>query len=773
MKRASLLLLVTSLILAACQPATRSPSPGPSGPPTASDTTAAGTPAPLESERLTIGVEYALLGTADTYAGAGVSYAKAQNVFAVWGNIEPTRGKYQWGPIDALVAEYQKAGFAGFQLDLSALSPWASRVQPKLGNPGDAFPKDEYLDDYAKFVGAVVERYDHDGVGDMPGLRYPVRDYGIEREFTGFWPGTADEYLRLLKTAYPAVKAADPQAQVLLVALLMADVFDGSPTAAQIDQRLAKTPTYMRKSASDIERILAACSSYDVVDFHSLGDYTEIPSTAAWIRARLAKDGCGDKPIWIGDAFPMSYLVGFGGFVPPIPFAPATAATRDDVVATLTSVADPAAADHASAQAWLYAETSRCLVKKLVVSAGAGMAGINIGNMEDWKTGVSGVDKAAVPALGASMFMGLTDTTVTASRPGGNLAYTGQDWSRARRAGSPRPGFLALQMSVSKIGSYTAVAKLDLGAGVWAYRFDTSGGPVWVLWYDDGGLYLPGRTPPSKAVALPFDASRALVTATPTASGTARPATETVCCLGRLAAADADFDSGIRPGAGLDRRRGARGQSHATTPSRNRRPCRGGRMRQRRCPATPGATSPGGDRVSGRVPNRLHGPLRPRDGSGGPHPGQLAEPLRGGLDDDVRHGRCDWRASGRVHQLERFAGDGRPGAEDRRHCLRPRTALRPQTPGGPGFRARRGRRQGRGHGCLGGPGGPEQGRASRRRGRQPVQARATSPWASRSTGCSRATRPASTPSSAGTARCTTRSRRPLPRRWSSPSSSSR
>ncbi len=275
-------------------------------------------PAPIEQRPFTVSVEYAILGVAREYAAAGATYAKLQDVFVIWENIEPEPGRYRWGPLDAIVLEYQQAGFTGLQMDFAAKSVWASSRPPSLGDLGDTFPKEEYLDDYAAYLGAVVERYDHDGIDDMPGLLYPIHDYGIEREFTGYWPGSADEYVRLLRLSYPAVKAADPDARVFLVALLMADVFDGDPSPAEIERRLTKDVDTMRKSVPEIRTILAACDAYDIVDFHSLANYTEIPLTAAWIRHELQDNACGEKPIWIGVAFSMSALVGFGGFVPPI-----------------------------------------------------------------------------------------------------------------------------------------------------------------------------------------------------------------------------------------------------------------------------------------------------------------------------------------------------------------------------------------------------------------------------------------------------------------------
>jgi hypothetical protein len=478
---------------------------------------------------ITFGVEYAILGVADKYGDAGATYAKLQDAYVIWGNLQPDAGgEFRWGPLDAVVEEYQAAGLTGMQMNLTALSPWASSIEPKLLEKGNTFPKAEHLDDYAAYVSAVVERYDDDGVDDMPGLRAPIHDYGVEREFTGFWPGSATEYVRLLEIAAPAIRAADPGARVLLVAVLMTDVFDGGPTPAQVQQRLATDIDYMRKSVPDIRKILAACDHYDIVDFHSLGNYTEIPPTVAWIRAELEAAGCGPRPIWIGDAFPMSLLVGFGGLVPPTPFAPVTAATRDAAVAVLKSVADPGAPDHAAAEAWLRAEVAIGLTRKLVVAAGEGLLGINVGNLEDWRTGLAAIDAAAVPGLGATMFMGLTDTSKTNRRPGGALPYHGQDWDRARSAGDRRPGWYALRLVEEQLGGYSSVARLELGADVWAYRFQTPGGPTWVLWRDDGRLHLPGDAAPTATVRLPFDGHAALVTITPTQAGDGDPSTVTV-----------------------------------------------------------------------------------------------------------------------------------------------------------------------------------------------------------------------------------------------------
>ena len=182
-------------------------------------------------------------------------------------------------------------------------------------------------------------------------------------------------------------------------------------------------------------------------------------------------------------------------------------------------------------------EVARGLVKKIVVAAGAGIAGINMGNLEDWRTGIAAADKLTVPMMGASMFMGLMDTTITQKKPGGAFPYTGHLQAQARKAGDPRPGFYAIRLVQAQIAGFTAIERLDpaelspadqkAATGVWAYRLERPAGPVWVLWYDDGALYLPGQVPPSLAIRLPFGTARARLTWVPTSRNESQPRSET------------------------------------------------------------------------------------------------------------------------------------------------------------------------------------------------------------------------------------------------------
>jgi hypothetical protein len=481
-------------------------------------------PRMVEQENFTIALEYAIPGLAEAYAPSGLSYAKPQGIFGLWKYLEPEPGVFSWEPLDKLVIEYQQAGFSGIQLLISAESSWASTEPPSLLTKGNTLPKEEYQDEYVSFVTAFVERYDGDGKGDVPGLLFPVHHYGIEREFSGYWPSNADDYLQLLGWAYPAIHAADPEAKVLLNAILLVDVFDGDPDPAELQRRLTTPQQGIRKSVPEIQKILAACDNYDLIDLHSLGDYTEIPPTTAWLREQLELDGCAPKPIWVGDAFSMSALVGYGGR----PAWPGTADNQDRVVETLKVVANPKSNGYQEARDWLYGLMAEGLVKKIVVSAGEGLSGINIGNTEDWKTNLPAMDAASVPLVGTSMFMGMMDTRVTQQQSGEGLP------PYRAPSGQIRPAFYALKLVNRQLSGFTAVEKLALGPGIWAYRFTRPAGPLWVIWYDDGVLYFPGETPPEVDLELPFPSDAASVTISPTAMGQELPDSLSVAANGEV-----------------------------------------------------------------------------------------------------------------------------------------------------------------------------------------------------------------------------------------------
>ncbi len=142
---------------------------------------------------------------------AGASVTRMN--FISWAEIEPrntTPEDYYWEVADSEVGTYVGHGLTPIMI-IADIPTWTGSVRC---GPID----DEALDDFAEFVGAVVRRYK-----DPPyNIKYweffnepdgTVEDYGST---INCWGYHGAGYARMLQAVYPVVKAADPEARVLL-----------------------------------------------------------------------------------------------------------------------------------------------------------------------------------------------------------------------------------------------------------------------------------------------------------------------------------------------------------------------------------------------------------------------------------------------------------------------------------------------------------------------------------------------------------------------------
>ncbi len=452
-----------------------------------------------QQARFAIGVEYMVPGFAEVYAKTGVRWAKPMGMGFSWGDIEPEppvagKHKYRWTDTDRLILEYQRAGFRHFHIYVKSMNRWASSKPLKPIGGGSSLPKPEYMEDYKAYLRALVQRYDTNHPDHAPGLLYPIEYWEIEAEWgTGFWQGSLAEYLQLLRIAYPTVKQANPRAKVILIGFFLAGLFEGHPDPKEIPATLAAMPPQRRRTTerylAEMRQLLAHPELFDVVEFHSLSDWSEISGMARFLRQTMQQYGY-EKPIWVGDVnYTASPMMFWGAPVPPY-----TEAQKSAIQTTLTALAQSRHPKHAEAIAWLRAEQAKGLVKKVVLAMAEGLAGINIGNMKD--EGLFGI----VPTItGTAAFQGLVESTGIPAKPA-----------------APRPAYRALCLVVQKLGDFSDVKPLDLGRGVYAYKFIVRDRPVYVLWYDDGRRYLPGDPEPSTTVRLPLRRGQYLLTETPT-----------------------------------------------------------------------------------------------------------------------------------------------------------------------------------------------------------------------------------------------------------------
>ena len=318
------LLLILSISLATCQSETPvtpepapSPEPTPATPTTAPETTPEPTepepesplpdkpqpPPPQSAEEPTV-ISGEFTPTLPNHFGfmpafldfqsagdAGGAYDRPHFELFQWGMIEKEPGFFDFFETDNYVREAQSHGMH----ILANIQPFAHWDQAKChqdlpvpdqpAEPGFFTTKGKpcEMEGYKNFVIRLVERYDGDGVDDMPGLTFPIKHWEVmnEPEFnTGmlvFFQGDAADYFEILKTTHEAVKYADPEAYV---------VQGGMAGMMKIDINFWQ-------GVFD----LGGADYLDIMNMHSIGhgEHLNIPA----FKQFLDSNGIQGKPIWV------------------------------------------------------------------------------------------------------------------------------------------------------------------------------------------------------------------------------------------------------------------------------------------------------------------------------------------------------------------------------------------------------------------------------------------------------------------------------------------
>ncbi len=215
----------------------------------------------------------------------------------VWGWSEISSGRYNWSGTDRWVRKWQRRRlavlvtiwpFAEWDQELCNSSLAKARNLPKFLSRKPGVGERLYSPcnprTYASWLSAAVERYDGDGIDDMPGLLYPIRHWEVGNEpdmqgpnFTLF-QGNSESYLHLLKLSYKTIKSADSSAVIL-------------PAA----------PGTMRGALEYFKPMFEGGTNYfDVGNMHSLQGDDDF--FASEYHGLLENAGAKDKPFWITEA---------------------------------------------------------------------------------------------------------------------------------------------------------------------------------------------------------------------------------------------------------------------------------------------------------------------------------------------------------------------------------------------------------------------------------------------------------------------------------------
>jgi hypothetical protein len=241
------------------------------------------------------GVQAHMLGNdktrvANAVAGMGFGWVKQQ---VEWRDVEPSKGNFNWGGLDEVVAV---ANSKGLRVMFSVLrSPtWAS------GHP-DSPPRN--FNDFGDFVGALAARF------KGKGMAYEVwNEQNLKREWHEY-PIDACKYVELLKIGYTRIKNADSSAVVVAGALTPTGVND--PNIA-VDDRTYLNQLYGCGIRGWFDALGAHPSGFNNppdVDWRSWQDPTRpsfkghpsffFKATMEDYRNIMVANGDGGRPIWV------------------------------------------------------------------------------------------------------------------------------------------------------------------------------------------------------------------------------------------------------------------------------------------------------------------------------------------------------------------------------------------------------------------------------------------------------------------------------------------
>ncbi len=199
----------------------------------------------MREGRSAFGVEInrgTVAATAARLAESGADWVRYNGI--LWHEVEPTPGARNWSALQQVEAELLAINAAGAipMVVVRGVPPWAQAQPGKLCGPIrlDALPA------FAAFLSDLVARYSQppynvrfwelgnepDAPFQLVGSDAPFGCWGDETDRSGYGGAM---YAAMLKVAYPAIKAAHPQAQVILGGLLLdcnPEQTDGQPCMA-------------------------------------------------------------------------------------------------------------------------------------------------------------------------------------------------------------------------------------------------------------------------------------------------------------------------------------------------------------------------------------------------------------------------------------------------------------------------------------------------------------------------------------------------------------
>jgi len=245
----------------------------------------------------------------DFIKSVGAGWVRPDSPF-LWDSMQKSKtSDIDFSKTDALVSKYQEKDLA-ILATIWPFADWDQKTKTnwskcQVSSSDENLPqnnkkgRDSYLplyrcnpsdwNLYLSWVKAVVERYDGDGIGDMPDLKIPIKYWEImnEPDLEGndtldFYKEGAAAYTQLLIKTSQAIREADSEAKILI-----AGAAGGSDRFLNFYKTVFSNP--QAQSAFDIGNV--HCISNDSFQSFNVEPYKKL-----LLKYKL------EKPIWVTEA---------------------------------------------------------------------------------------------------------------------------------------------------------------------------------------------------------------------------------------------------------------------------------------------------------------------------------------------------------------------------------------------------------------------------------------------------------------------------------------
>lgn len=235
------------------------------------------------------GVSAHLMGRADREAQIAAAAAAGIRVIrddANWARIQPDPGTWRWEGWDDLISLGERHGVE-FQVIFCYGNPIAATPESRAAHDaakaaGDpkawqVLSRSAQADGpWRSFVSAMVSRY-----------RDRVRMWEVwnEPDLDGFYRGTTDEYIRMLRSAYDEAKRADPGCLVLCGGMAGVGAHPGRSTNPDLQERVLR-------EASD---------AFDIHAYHGHGAFAHFQAGVDGELARMRAAMTEPRPLYFNE----------------------------------------------------------------------------------------------------------------------------------------------------------------------------------------------------------------------------------------------------------------------------------------------------------------------------------------------------------------------------------------------------------------------------------------------------------------------------------------